>query len=260
MPVSSSSRASYKRKAVKKLVYKKKQPSVTKREPKPQEDVRCGFIDRFNGTNRLLRNFPIPAMQVSTHAYVPNMLGLGTPGSGLNGTPYYFRLNDLFAPDFTGTTFGPHQPYGYDAMRTFYQKSTVVKCKVTVRTLNASDRYAAVIAFVKQQTDVADPSGQTAVQWMEKPNSWVINAGSISMPYNSWTATFDVAKQLGLTKDKLLNDDDYSSKGNSSPSGNGTLLIGFAGAALDTTASTIDFAVTLEYTAIWQNPVTQQSS
>jgi len=80
------------------------------------------------------------------------------------------------------------------------------------------------------------------------------------MPYNSWTATFDIAKQLGLTQAKLLNDDDYSSKGNSSPSGNATLLMGLAGAAFDTTASTIDFVVTIEYTAVWQNPVTQQSS
>jgi len=258
MPVRSSARLSYRRKVAKKPVYKKK--AFSGRKLKQMEDVKCGFIDRFNGTNRLQQNFPIPIIMERTHAYTANMMSLGTPGSGLNGTPYYFRLNDLFAPDFTGTTFGPHQPYGYDSMRSFYQKSTVIKAKVTIRTLTSSDRYAAVIAFVKQQTDVADPSGQTATQWVEKPNSWVINAGSVSMPYNSWTATFDIAKQLGLTKQKLLNDDDYSSKGNSSPSGNATLLLGLAGSAFDTTASTIDFVVTIEYTAVWQNPVTQQSS
>jgi len=259
MPVSSSSRASYQRKAVKKLVPKKK-TTVNKRQLKPMEDVRCGFIDRYNGTNRLLRNYPIPVMQVATHAYTANMVSLATPGSGLNGTPYYFRLNDLFAPDFTGTTFGPHQPYGYDSMRSFYEKSTVIKAKVTIRTLSSSDRFAAIIAFVKKQTDVADPSGQTATQWVEKPNAWVISSGNTSMPYNSWTATFDIAKQMGLTQAKLLNDDDYSSKGNSSPSGNASLLIGVSGGAFDLTPSTIDFVFSIEYTAVWQNPVTQQSS
>jgi len=259
MPVRSSARRSYRRKVAKKPVYKKK-AGISQRKPKALEECCAGFKDSFNGTNRLLRVFPIPVMQYSSHTYTANMLSLSTPGSGLCGTPYYFRLNDVFAPDFTATSFGPHQPYGYDGMRTFYEKSTVISAKVTIRMLNATNRYACMVIFVKKQTDVADPSGQAATQWNEKPNAWVPSVGNSSMPFTNWTATFDIAKQMGLTRDKLLNDDDYSSKGNSSPAGNATLLIGVSAGSFDLAPENHQAIITIDYLVAWQNPVTQNSS
>lgn len=260
MPRSSSSRIRRVRKVAKKP-FSPKNPTVQRRKPKMMNEVLNGATSFFNGSRQLLTGNPVPAMMVTTHKYVANSITLTVAPSGLCITPYYWVLNDVYRPDFTGSTFGPHQPLGYDQMRGFYDRSTVLQAKVSIRVLNGKDRYSGLVIFVKKQTDVADPSGQTCTQWMEKPQSWVVSPGVVSQEYQNFVATFDIAKQLGLTKAKLLADDSYSSKGNASPDAQATLLLGLsAGNILTGSTATIDCLLSIEYTVAWQNPVVLQSS
>lgn len=260
MPKLSSSRRTYRRKVPKKPMARKR-PTVQRRRIKPQSETLPGLTNFFNGTNRMLTASVLPNMHVCTMNYTAGTIVLNNGGSGLIGTTYYWRLNDVFAPDFTNTVFGPHQPYGYDQIRGFYKKSTVLKCKVSIRLLTQSTRTTGLVVFVKQQGDVADPATQTLNQWNEKPNSWVLQAGTDSQPYQNWVATFDIAKQLGLTKQKLLNDDLYSAIGNSSPGTAQTLLIGLACGSYELlTTQRVVCEITLNYTVAWQDPVIGDSS
>jgi len=260
MPSSFPRRRVFRRKLAKKRISRKR-TTVTRRTPKPQSEVLPGLTNYFNGTRRLLQSSIVPPMATTVMNYTAGTIVLNNGGGGLVGTTYYWRLNDVFAPDFTNTVFAPHQPYQYDQIRDFYKKATVTHCKVSIRLLDQSTRTTGLIIFVKTQNDVADPAGQTLNQWNEKPNSWVVQAGTGSMPYQNWVATFDIAKQLGLTRNKLLNDDLYSSMGNSSPGTNQTLLIGLAAGSYElTTTQRVVCEISLAYTVVWQDPVIADSS
>lgn len=200
-------------------------------------------------------------MTTTVMNYCPGTIVLQNGGGGLIGTSYYWRLNDVWAPDYTNTVFGPHQPYGYDQMRSFYKKSTVTHAKVTIRLLEQTTRTTGMVVFVKQVNDAADPAGQSLNQWNEKPNAWVLQAGLDSQPYQNWVAKFDIAKQLGLTRQKLLSDDFYSAMNNNSPGTAQTLLIGLATGSYELmTTQRVIAIMNIEYTVVWQDPVTYDSS
>jgi len=226
------------------------------------QDVQGAFHQHIDGTTRMLRSNVVPAAVTTVHRYTALQYSFGTPGTGLNTAAYYLCSNDVYRPDFTGGILGPHQPYGYDQMRNFYLNATVIKAKVSVRMISGTSENAALIVFAKQQLDSADPAGQTAVQWVEKPNSWVLGGPTANRPQYTWEADFDIAKIIGVSRQKLLEEDDYSCIGNSSPqSGAPTVLVGFSTGNTATGAGvTIQCIISIDYTVVWRNTVTNPSS
>lgn len=49
------------------------------------------------------------------------------------GTPYYFAINDVFDPNFTGTG---HQPRGFDQIAVLFKKYRVFGCRVAATFIN----------------------------------------------------------------------------------------------------------------------------
>lgn len=185
--------------------------------------------------------------------------------SGLNGTTYYFRPTSTYAPDYSGA-FAPHQPYGYDEMRSLYNQAVVTDFKVTVKILKSTatsadnPRANALIIFVKNLTDVADPAGETVTQWEEKPCAHVLYAAEgYGSNYQTWTGSYSVAEFIGATKTEILENDDYSSTGNANPARGLLLGLSCGNPTLDTGA-TVMASVTIAQRVRWTSPVIKQSS
>lgn len=185
--------------------------------------------------------------------------------TGLNGTTYYFRPTSTYAPDYSGA-FAPHQPYGYDEMRALYNQVVVTDFKITVKIIKSAAtagdnaRANALILFVKNLTDVADPAGETVSQWEEKPSSRVLYAAEgYGSNYQTWTGSYNVAEFIGATKTEILENDDYSSTGNANPARGLLFGISCGNPTLDLGA-TVLASVTIAMRCRWTSPVIKQSS
>lgn len=185
--------------------------------------------------------------------------------TGLNGTSYYFRPTSTYAPDYSGA-FAPHQPYGYDEMRSFYNQAVVTDFKVTVKILKSATtdasntRANALILFVKNYTDVADPAGETVTQWEEKPSAHVLYAAEgYGSNYQCWTGSYSVAEVIGATKTEILENDDYSSTGNANPARGLLFGLSCGNPTLDTGA-TVLASVSIAMRVRWTSQAIKQSS
>jgi len=74
-------------------------------------------------------------------------------------TCYFFRANDLYDPDFTGTG---HQPVGFDQAMLFWEQFCVFSSKITVRFMSNSSN--AVVCGVFLSPDTTPPASIVDLQ------------------------------------------------------------------------------------------------
>lgn len=202
----------------------------------------------------------IPTEMRAVHTYC-EYITLNTAGTAPNttiGTMLYYRLNSLYQPYFSSTA-QQHQPYHYDQMRSLYNKSVVYACRLEMRIGANTEQQNGVLTFVKNGTDVANPSGEQLYQWEEKPNGWITQAQSGNNSTNpTRTLYFDIAEMFGLTRSQLLAENDYESVGNQNPTS--AMLLGFGLGNYAGLAGQVGVLVRLTYYAQWSEPVTNPSS
>lgn len=132
-----------------------------------------------------------------------------------SGAQQIWNLNSLFDPNSTGVG---HQPLYYDQLFSItgpYQRYTVhtVLMKITATNVSASPALVAVYF----QPGVIDLPGKDAV--MEKPLvKWFCLAPAGGAPIvRSVTVRVPIDALFGVSRSKLMNDDQYSGFYNSSP-------------------------------------------
>lgn len=77
---------------------------------------------------------PVPQTKRCTLRYAEANVSLDP--SATIPAEYFFRANDLYDPNYTGTG---HQPLGFDQWMNLYGKFTVVNSKITVKWTNGAD-------------------------------------------------------------------------------------------------------------------------
>lgn len=261
----------YRRKTMAKYQGSTRRPTASKATQRQSAYVQpelAGRTTYINGSVGIRQGYVLPLTMFTTHRYCSNNFGLVTGVTGLNSPTYYFRLNSLYAPDFTNTIAGPHQPYMYDQMRNMYLNSCVYAVRVNIKVISGSlnSGNSALIVFVKDNQDSSDPVGQTVPQWLEKPNAWTIQprpvdtvAEAVVNEPRSLNISFDMAQLFGITRTELFADTAYSNLANSNP--NRQWLLGVsAGDYILTADATISIVVELEFKVRWTGPVVQNSS
>lgn len=157
----------------------------------------------------------MPGVFNTTHRYVTNMELAGNTTTGFVGNEVYFRLNDLYEVQPSGSP-GVHQPLGYDQLRNFYINSCVWKVDVQVRAIYSqqdNDANSVVLNF-KSWANNYTPTGLDLATASEQPNTIVLSPPSTGRQPAVFETSMYIADILGCNRSALFNDDDFWNKGN----------------------------------------------
>jgi len=164
------------------------------------------------------------------------------PTAGLAGW-YYFRANDLYDPNYTGTG---HQPMGFDQWMAFYNKFTVLGSKITCTFFN-NNTTAVPQDWNCTLRKVTTPTNSTLSDTLE--------AGGCSHRVMQNDKNVVLSKTYSHRKEHALTVHDGQTAGtaSSSPLDEQYFELGIWGInAADN--STIDVVVKIEYTALFYDP------
>lgn len=128
-----------------------------------------------------------------------------------------FRGSSVYDPYFTGTG---HQPLGYDQLVALYGKYTVMGCKVQLTVMSTN---SAVTGSDVQFSIVASNDSGGFVSYdlvSETPYNKTRYIGNASTGPRTISSYYSSAKILGVSKQKLVSDDEFSAAYNTNPNHN----------------------------------------
>lgn len=182
--------------------------------------------------------------------YVDMWFSSGAFGSGTPGL-YVFSANGLFDPDFTGTG---HQPMGFDQLMAFYKHYTVLRSRITVWFNNTESVYPVSVAIAVQDTS----SGLSVYPCILEAGNVV--SASLSGPQNgSQTSGLPTKLTQVVTIGRFqsvpnpLDDDTLRGTASANPATAVYFAIYFN--AGGTVTGAVDFAVELDYDAVFTEPI-----
>lgn len=181
---------------------------------------------------------PMPASSRGTLRYIQTGLNLDAAAS--IPAKYYFRANDLFDPDYTGTG---HQPMGFDQWMTLYNKFTVTSSKIKVVFNNTTDYVSAdYIVYCRKITspdnnNLVDTLESAGCKWrvMSKYSSPVLSDSYVSSRHHPTLS---------------VEDDNLFGTAAGSPADQWYYEIGVSGDANQDVAE-VKFHVEIEYSAVF---------
>jgi len=156
----------------------------------------------------------MPGVFNTTQRYVTNF-ELTANASGLIGNEVYFRLNDMYEVQPSGSP-GVHQPLGWNEMRQFYINSVVWKCDFQVRLIYTSGNNPSngVVLNLKSWSNNFNPGGLTLDVASEQPNCVVLEAPTDDRQPVTKNLTIDIADVLGIPRSALFGNPNYYNQGN----------------------------------------------
>lgn len=175
---------------------------------------------------------PIPQRQIVKMKYAQNLNTAA--GTAYN---YKFNLNSIYDPDFTGTG---HQPYGYDALETLYNRYRVISCSYAITGYSGTTGvcYGVVPANeAKTFTTLAElrenPRAKFTTQY--PGGSTTMLKGKVYLP-----------SLVGRSKLQYMSDDRYQAVFGANPQEQAILNV--TGLDLSEAGASINWTITLEYT------------
>lgn len=120
------------------------------------------------------------------------------------GATYAFRLNSLYDPNATGLG---SQPVGYDQWSALFNRSTVYRCSITVQMVNTGTQAAEYGIF---PLIGASPVPTSTSSWSCQFGSSSSLLGTTGRNVFTTRRNYDIAKLFGITKSKLLAEEEYS--------------------------------------------------
>lgn len=161
-----------------------------------------------------------------------------------------FRCNSLYDPDLTGTG---HQPYFYDQLNTIYQNYTVYGVAYEIiATANVSTQ------MVVRATTLATAPTSLELE-SERPNSVtkLYSPGGSPAYFSGYISNRKIA---GVTKEKLMSENDYSALVGANPSYGLYLnfLTGATNFGVDTTVTLLTVKL-VYYAKMWNRSAVGQS-
>jgi hypothetical protein len=170
-----------------------------------------------------------------------------TATSGLPSTPYIFRANDLFDPDFSGTG---HQPMGFDQMMSFYNHFVVIRSRMTVICRNTSAGVAT--AFLRVD---GDSTALTSIDRIVEFGGVVtecLEAKGTSASMRKIGVSADIMKLQGVTRSAITSDPSLQGNAAASP----VELTYYHLGMFDNSGTTVTglFDVVIEYQAVFLEP------
>lgn len=182
--------------------------------------------------------------------YVDMWFSSGAFGSGTPGV-YVFSANGLFDPDFTGTG---HQPMGFDQLMAFYKHYVVTKSRITVWFNNTESVYPVSVALAVQDSS-AGLTNYTRI--LEAGN---VVSTSLPGPQNG-AQTSGLPTKLVQAVDigkfqtvRYLPDDD-TLRGSAAANPATSVYYAIYFNAAGTVTGACDFAVEIDYEAIFLEPI-----
>jgi hypothetical protein len=140
----------------------------------------------------------------------------GTGSANVFGTAISFNLNSAFQPNTGG-----HQPYGFDTIKTMYDRYKVHRCDLLATfCYTGSVQFSHVGGVVLPPSASATIAGSTVEVVCEKPMSVCQPVvGGTGNGTATFTMSFDIAKWCGLTVAEFkANTEDYAAQVTASPS------------------------------------------
>lgn len=177
-------------------------------------------------------------------------------GSAVFGTEFQYRLNSLYDPDYTSAG---HQPYGYDQMAALYNKYRVkaVRYTLTFTTPGAANDIKCGVVF-RPNTTAGISSGNV---WIvdEDPAGITADLSSSGDRRAVITGRIEMSKIFGISKTKLMAEDNYSAAVTSNPTN--VVYMTFATICYDgTNAVSSSCNVALDFECTFYDRITQSSS
>lgn len=175
---------------------------------------------------------------------------------------YNYRLMSLYDPDQSGVGA---QPAGFDQWMTLYKKFTVLGAKITVRatgTTTGSVTGGGIIGLNVQH--VARTLGVPKEAIVAKNSTWKLFTNKAGGPACVTLKYFWSAKKhFGISaKDSLIGKDQYAGTEAASPAvdDDARLAIWACGANETVDPDPIDFIITIDYIAMFTEPLVQAES
>jgi len=152
------------------------------------------------------------------------------------GAQYYWRLNSIYDPDYTGTG---NVASGYGEMGFIWGRYRVLSCRVV---LNISNTVGGN-QLVGMSAGLNSTMTSTVRTWPVQPNTWCkLTRGTTGGPYGvaHFDKTFKLHEIAGITKKQYLIEDDYAGIFGSNPAINIFLATWLIGESGNTESSLID--------------------
>jgi len=169
---------------------------------------------KVNARSMLGPSGAMPQVFNTTQRYVTNF-ELTANASGLIGNEVYFRLNDMYEVQPSGSP-GVHQPLGWNEMRQFYINSVVWKVDFQVRLIYTSGNNPSngVVLSLKPWTNNFNPSGLTLDVAAEQPNVIVLEAPTDDRQPVTKNLSINIADVLGMPSSAIFNAKEMFNQGN----------------------------------------------
>lgn len=153
----------------------------------------------------LVQGGALPATLYTKHRYSEQVILYSDNLTNRTGTEIAFRLNSLFDPNFTGTG---HQPLGYDQFGALYGIYRVYKVEVQVR---LTGKFGSAVTFLAANvrpslSTYSLGSLKKGDEVLEQPGNTIMDA-SLNQ---SWSQTYYIADIEGVTRQRVMSDDQYN--------------------------------------------------
>lgn len=191
----------------------------------------------------VMKNFPERLKFLHTYWYRSSALGTGATAHGTN----IWRANGVFDPDQTA---GGLQPLNYDLMSGIYQRTKVLKCKVSATFYNNVNK-PVIASLIYQGQSLVDMSNALVYDPSALPHSksTTLAPAGIDGSLKTLVLELDLPKIIGVS----YIDELYSAPYNGSPSY--SLYFSTNACSTDGTAvNTLLCMTKIEYTVLWYDP------
>lgn len=161
----------------------------------------------------LVEGGALPAALFTKHRYSEQLILYTDNLTNRTGTEVAFRMNSLYDPNFSSVL--NHQPLGFDQFAAMYKVYRVYKVDVQVRIVG---KFGTAVTFLA----VNVRPGQTTYQLgglkngaeiLEQPSNTIMDAAI----NQSWAQTYYIADVDGVTRQRVMSDDQYCASVSNNP-------------------------------------------
>lgn len=182
--------------------------TITQRKPA----FSFNYGDALHIDRPLVQGGAFPATLFTKHRYTEGLIVYTDNLTNRTGSEVAFQLNSLFKPNFTSAG---HQPLGFDQLAPIYKLYRVYKVDVQVR---ITGKFGTAVTFlavnVRPSLGSYNLAGlKSAPEVLEQPNNTMMD-GAINQ---SWSQSYYIADIEGVTRQRVMTDDQYGSQVTGSP-------------------------------------------
>lgn len=202
------------------------------------------------------RQSGLPLSRTVTLRYVTRIGIAAVVGNAINF--YRFRANSIWQPDYTNNpAYNPHQPFGRDLYSNLYRKYIVKSSKIRVE-ISPGGGMGGMVG-VHLESDAITAPYVNATSYIEaKKGTWItLNPRAGAAPFPNIGCAFSAKKFFNITdiKDNFA---EYGALQAANP--NEEAFFNIYQQNFDSTASTTNYLVTIDYTVIYGDPIDQLPS